>query len=66
MEKKYIKFNSFVNFRQSKKNFNRKNTEERIINIYKKEYFFSKLTKYKKFSPIPFHRRSSDSLKKAN
>ena len=48
MEKKYIKFNSFVNFRQSKKNVNEKNTEERIINIYKKESFFSKLTKYKK------------------
>ena len=48
MEKKYIKFNSFANFIQSKKSINRKNTEERIINIYKKESFFSKLTKYKK------------------
>ena len=39
MEKKYIKFNSFVNFKQSKKNIDKKNTEERIVNIYKKDSF---------------------------
>ena len=48
MEKKYIKFNSFVNFKQSKKNIDKKNTEERIVNIYKKDYFLYKLTEYKK------------------
>ena len=48
MEKKYIKFNSFVNFKQSKKNINKKNTEERIVNIYKKDSFLYKLTEYKK------------------
>ena len=48
MEKKYIKFNSFVNFKQSKKNIDKKNTEERIVNIYKKDSFLYKLTEYKK------------------
>ena len=48
MEKKYIKFNSFVNFKQRKKNIDKKNIEERIFNIYKKESFLYKLTEYKK------------------